>query len=54
MKFRTKLAILVVAAILSLAGFGLITDGLSVDKIITAHNPGTSVTVHVTSYRILT
>jgi len=54
MKFRTKLVIFVLAAFLTLAGFGLITDGLSVDKIITAQNPGTSVTVHVTSYRILT
>jgi hypothetical protein len=48
MNFRTRLAIFVVAAILSLIGFGLITNGLSVDKIMTAATPGTQVTVSIT------
>ncbi len=47
MKIRTKLAIFVVASILSLAGFGVITNGLSVSKIMTAATPATHVTVQI-------
>ena len=48
MKIRTKLAIFVVAAIISLTGFGLITNGLSTDKIMTAVTPGVQVSVSIT------
>ena len=48
MKLRTRLAIFVVAAVLSLAGFGVITNGLSVDKIMTVATPTTHVTVSIT------
>jgi len=48
MKIRTKLAIFVVAAIISLAGFGLISNGLSVDKVMTAATPGVQFSVSIT------
>jgi len=48
MKFRTKLAILVVATILSLAGFGVIANALSVSHIMTAATPTTQVYVSIT------
>ncbi|MBE0711867.1 MAG: hypothetical protein MUP71_13470 [Candidatus Aminicenantes bacterium] len=48
MKIRTKLAIFVVAAIISLTGFGLITNGLSASKIMTATTPGVQFSVSVT------
>jgi hypothetical protein len=48
MKIRTKLAIFVVAMVLSLAGFGVITNGLSVDKIMRAAQPSTQVSVIIT------
>jgi len=48
MKLKTKAAILLVAMALSLAGFGIITNGLSVDKIMTAATPGTEYSVHIT------
>jgi hypothetical protein len=48
MKIRTKLAIFVVAAIISLTGFGLITNGLSVGKIMTAATPGVQFSVSIT------
>lgn len=48
MKLRTKLAIFVVATILSLAGFGIIANALSVDKIMTAATPSIQVTVSIT------
>lgn len=48
MKIRTKLAIFVVAAIISLAGFGLITNGLSAGKIMTAATPGVQFSVSIT------
>jgi hypothetical protein len=48
MKIRTKLAIFVVAAIISLTGFGLITSGLSAGKIMTAATPGVQVSVSIT------
>lgn len=48
MKIRTRLAIFVVAAIISLVGFALITNGLSVDKIMTAATPSTEIFVSIT------
>lgn len=48
MKIRTKLAIFLVATILSLAGYGVISNGLSVDKIMTAAQPSTQVSVTIT------
>lgn len=48
MKIRTKLAIFLVAVILSLAGYGAISNGLSVDKIMTAAQPSAQVTVSIT------
>jgi hypothetical protein len=49
MKLRTKLAIFLVAAVLSLAGFGVIAGALSVDHIMTAVTPTTQVSVSITS-----
>ena len=48
MKIKTKLAIFVLAAILSLAGFGVLMNGLSVDKVMTAAQPEAVVMVEVT------
>jgi len=48
MKIRTKLAIFVVAAIISLTGFGLITHGLSAGKIMTVATPGVQFSVSIT------
>jgi hypothetical protein len=53
MKIRTKLAIFVVATFLTLTGLNLLANAFTGKGVITAQNPGTSVTVHVTSYRIL-
>jgi len=39
MKFRTRLAILATAAVISLAGFNLISGVLSVDNVMTAFMP---------------
>ena len=47
MKIRTKLAILLIAAILSLAGINAIAGALSVDKIAAAATPSTQVGVTV-------
>jgi len=47
MKVRTKLAIFLVAAVLSLAGFGVLADALSVDKIVAAATPTTEIGVHI-------
>jgi hypothetical protein len=47
MKIRTKLAIFLVAAVLSLAGFGVLAEALSVDKIVAAATPTTEVGVHI-------
>ncbi|HSA95700.1 MAG TPA: hypothetical protein VLJ16_06605 [Acidobacteriota bacterium] len=47
MKLRTRLGILVVAALLSLAGFGLIANGLSADRIMSAATPATEVGVTI-------
>ena len=48
MKLRTRFAIFVLAAILSIAGFGVLMDGLSVDKVMTAATPLTHVGVSIT------
>ncbi len=48
MKLRTKLAIVAIAAILSLAGFGVIANALSVDHIMAAARPEMQVTVEIT------
>jgi hypothetical protein len=48
MKLRTKFAIFVLAAVLSIAGFGVLLNGLSVDKIMTAATPLTQVGVTIT------
>lgn len=47
MKIRTKLAIFLVAAMISLAGFGLVINALSVDKIVAASTPSTEYGVTV-------
>lgn len=49
MKLRTKLTIFVVATILSLAGFGILTNALSVDKVMMAATPATQISVSITS-----
>jgi hypothetical protein len=49
MKFRTKFAIFVIAAVLSLAGFGVLADALSVDNVMAAAEPATQVSVQITS-----
>jgi hypothetical protein len=48
MKIRTKLAIFVLAAVLSLAGFGVIANGLSVDRVMAAATPSTEMGVSIT------
>ena len=49
MKIRTKIAIFVIAAVLSLAGYGILADALSADRIMAAAQPTTQVSVHITS-----
>jgi hypothetical protein len=53
MKFRAKLGIFVVAAFLTLTGLNLIANAFVKKGVFTAHNPGTSVTFQVTSYRVV-
>lgn len=48
MKLSTKLIIFAVAAILSLAGFGVLANALSVDRIMAAAQPSTQVGVVIT------
>lgn len=48
MKIRTRLAILLVAAILSLAGFGVLANALSVDRVMAAATPTTEIGVTIT------
>lgn len=48
MKIGTKLAIIALAAILSLAAFGVIVDALSVRHIVSAATPVADVTVRIT------
>lgn len=47
MKLRTKIAIVTIAALLSLAGFGLLADALSVDRVMAAAQPETRVSVQI-------
>jgi hypothetical protein len=47
MKIRTKLAIFLVAALLSLAGFGVIAGALSPGKIMAATTPSTEIGVTI-------
>lgn len=47
MKIRTKLAIFLLAVVLSLAGFGVLANALSADKIAAASTPTTEVGVTV-------
>ena len=53
MKFRTKFIIFVLATFLTLSGLNLIANAFTGKGVVTAQNPGTSVTVRVTGYRIL-
>lgn len=48
MKIGTKLGIFVLAALLSLAGFGVIANALSADQIMSAATPATQVGVTIT------
>jgi hypothetical protein len=48
MKIRTKLAIFLIATVLSLAGAGVLIDALSVDKIVAATTPTTVTSVTIT------
>jgi hypothetical protein len=48
MKLRTRFAIFVLAAVLSIAGFSVLMNGLSVDKVMTAATPLTEVGVSIT------
>jgi len=47
MKLRIKIAIVAAAALLSLAGFGLLADALSADRIMAAAQPETHVSVQI-------
>ena len=49
MKIRTKVAILLIAAVLSLAGFATLINALGVDKVMAAATPTTVVGINVTS-----
>jgi len=48
MKIRTKIAIFLIATILSLAGFGVLANGLSADRIMAATTPTTEISVQIT------
>jgi len=48
MKIRTKLAIFLIATVLSLAGFGVLFNALSVGKIMAAATPTTEMGVSIT------
>lgn len=45
MKLRTKLGIAAIAILLSLAGFGVVADALSVDRVMAGARPTTEVGV---------
>ncbi len=49
MKIKTRLAILLVAVVLSLAGFGVLAGALSVDKVMAFATPTTEISVTITS-----
>ena len=53
MKFKTKLAIVVVAALLTWVGVNLIANAFSNQGFLSAHNPVPSITVWVTNVRVL-
>ncbi|MGE5740404.1 MAG: hypothetical protein ACM32H_00095 [Candidatus Aminicenantes bacterium RBG_16_66_30] len=48
MKIRTKVAIFLIAAVLSLAGFGVLAGALSADRIMAFSTPSTQVGVTIT------
>jgi len=48
MKIKTKIAIFVLAAVLSIAGFGVLADALSVDRVMAAAHPEMQVFIEVT------
>ncbi len=48
MKLRTRLAIFLIAVVLSLAGYGVLAGSLSVDKIMRVATPTTEVGVTIT------
>lgn len=49
MKIRTKVAIFLIAAVLSLTGFGVLASSLSADKIMASTTASTEVGVSVVS-----
>lgn len=49
MKIRTKVAVFLIAVVLSLAGFGVLAGALSADKIMAFTTPSTEVAVTVVS-----
>jgi hypothetical protein len=53
MKLRTKLAIVVVATFLTLAGVNLIANAFVSTGVVTAQGAHPSVTFEVTSFRVL-
>jgi hypothetical protein len=48
MKIRTKIAIFLIAAVLSIAGAGFLADALSVQHVMAAARPTTQMSVHIT------
>lgn len=48
MKIRTKIAIFLVAAVLSVAGFGVLADALSAEHVMAAAQPTTQMSVRIT------
>jgi hypothetical protein len=48
MKIRTKIAIFLIATVLSLAGYGVLANALSVDRVMAAATPTTVMSVHIT------
>ena len=53
MKIRTKLAIVVLAAFMTLAGVNLIANAFMSTGVVTAQGAHPSVTVEVTNFRVL-
>ena len=49
MKIRTKVAVFLIAVVLSLAGFGVLAGALSAEKIMAHTTPSTQVGVTVVS-----
>jgi hypothetical protein len=48
MKLSTRIAILLVAVVISLAGFGVLANALSVNKVMAAATPTTEIGVSIT------